>query len=210
MRIVAVAVWVATLVLACLWARDPKNPQYEPITFILGLISVGIAAVLAWKPTAQWMQNKRRMVHMPPGVGEQLMHDHKQIIRSLNDKNVEYVLIGGFTGLFYGGVGHTHDLDVWIGHDPENHQRLKDAIKPLGYDTTMINGTGATAHAYLRLGQAPIDLYFNESMNETDFYLFYKRRKVFVVDDLPINVMSQRDNRLQTSYKFDQPKLKRD
>jgi hypothetical protein len=208
-RILVVLIWIATLVLACLWALDPENPQYEPITLILVLISSAITAVLAWKPAARWVKSKRRTVHMPSSVGEQLLYEHKQILRSLNENNVEYMLIGGFTGLFYGGVRHTHDLDVWIGHAPDNHQRLKDAIKPLAYDTSLIDGTIAASHSFVRLGQAPIDLYLNESMSGTDFYVFYKRRKVFVVDDLPISVMSQRDKRVQTSYKFDPPQLRK-
>lgn len=210
MRFLPVVVWAATLYVAMLWVLNPEDPQYEPITFILGLLSVAIGAVLAWKPAARWVKEQKRTVHLPASVGEQLLNDHKKVLQSLNEKNVEYILIGGFTGLFYGRVRHTHDLDVWIGHDADNHQRLKEAFQALGFDTSIIGGAvGGISPPFVRLGTAPIDLYLQKSMSGTDFYSFYKRRKVFVVDDLPISVMSQRDNRLQTSYKFDPSRLQK-
>lgn len=204
-----VVLWISTFVVACLWAHHPGNSHYEPITAILGLISGAITAALAWKPTAYWIREKQRTVQMPSTAGENLPHDHKEVLRKLNDNNVEYLVIGGFTGLFYGGVCHTHDLDLWIGHEADNHQRLKEAIEQLGWDPSMIGGTDPVSHAFFRLGEAPIDLYLSKSMNRTDFYDFYGRRKVFVIDDLPISVMSQKDNRVQTSYKFDPPKLEK-
>jgi len=204
LRVLVGVVWATTLFVAILWVLNPEDPKYAPITCVLGLFS---SAILAWKPAARWVKKQRRTVHLQAEVGEQFLHDHKKLLWSLNDKNVEYILIGGFTSLFYGGVIHNHDLDVWIGHKSDNHQRLKEVIQLIGFDTSLIDGVAGGTSLAVRLGTAPIDLYLQESMMGTDFYSFYRRRKVFVVDDMPISVMSQRDNRVQTSYKFDPPRL---
>jgi len=205
-RVLVWIVWIVTFILAVLWTLEPENSQYEPITVILGLVSVAISAVLV--RMTNWVMEKQRTVYLPTNIGDDILLEHKQILRNLNDKSVEYVLIGGFTGIFYGRVRHTHDLDVWIGYSSKNHKKLKVAIQSLGYKASQAYSVGVkTSRMTIRLGKAPIDLYFNKSMNGTDFYAFYKRRKVFVVDNLPISVMAHQDNRVQTSYKFDSPKL---
>src|SRR5258706_6985364 len=48
-----------------------------------------------------------------------------QFFRSLEQKDVKYLLVGGFAMAFHGYVRATHDLDLWIKDDPENIEKLK-------------------------------------------------------------------------------------
>jgi predicted nucleotidyltransferase len=48
-----------------------------------------------------------------------------KFFRSLQDKEVKYLLVGGFAMAFHGYVRATHDLDLWIKDEVENLEKLK-------------------------------------------------------------------------------------
>ena len=49
-------------------------------------------------------------------------------LKSLNDHDVRYLLIGGFAVAYHGYPRATDDIDVWVARDPENAERLVRAI----------------------------------------------------------------------------------
>jgi len=208
LRGLAIFLWLASFAVACLWFQDPVRAKCEPLLQILALLAFGVTAVAGWlerRKIVPWVKRIR-----PPKRDVALVDGHRKFICELNDKKVEYLIIGGFAGLFYGRVVQTHDLDVWIGHHPYNHQRLASALRGLGYDPSIIKhpqlNSGFVPVA--RAGGTPIDLYTFPSMNGQDFYLFYSRREKVIINELPVSVISQRDNRQQTAYKFDPVKIK--
>lgn len=48
-----------------------------------------------------------------------------KFFHSLQQREVKYLLVGGFAMAFHGYVRATHDLDLWIKDDPANLERLK-------------------------------------------------------------------------------------
>lgn len=48
-----------------------------------------------------------------------------RFFHDLEQKNVKYLLVGGFAMAFHGYVRATSDLDLWIKDDPENIEKLK-------------------------------------------------------------------------------------
>lgn len=57
-----------------------------------------------------------------------------KVIRAFNEKEVRYLVIGGFAVNFYGYNRTTSDLDLWISNDESNLKHLKSAISMLGFD----------------------------------------------------------------------------
>jgi predicted nucleotidyltransferase len=53
------------------------------------------------------------------------------ILQALNERGVRYVLIGGFAAVIYGSPYVTTDLDVVPENDPENLERLSEALEDL-------------------------------------------------------------------------------
>lgn len=49
-------------------------------------------------------------------------------LRSLQEYNVKYILVGGFAVAFHGYVRATHDLDLWIKDDPANIENFKKVL----------------------------------------------------------------------------------
>ena len=55
------------------------------------------------------------MIHLPP--------DFKELLRLLNSKKVEYLVIGGYAVAFHGYPRATGDIDIWIAISKENAKR---------------------------------------------------------------------------------------
>lgn len=56
------------------------------------------------------------------------------VLRSLHERKVEYILIGGLAVLFHGVSRVTKDLDIFVKRDPENIERLKQALQAVFQD----------------------------------------------------------------------------
>lgn len=59
---------------------------------------------------------------------EQLQTDLREFIRLLNEKNVEYVLIGAHAVTLHGHPRFTADIDFFIRQSEENAERVRDVI----------------------------------------------------------------------------------
>ncbi|GAB4145145.1 MAG: hypothetical protein Fur0046_22700 [Cyanobacteria bacterium J069] len=74
-----------------------------------------------------------------------LPSDFKDFLRLLNSKQVEYLLIGGYAVGYYGYARATADIDIWIAINPENAQKVVDAIREFGF-----NVEGLTSELFLQ------------------------------------------------------------
>lgn len=50
--------------------------------------------------------------------------EFKDLLRSLNERGVEYLVVGGWAVIHYGYVRYTGDFDLWIAVSSENADRL--------------------------------------------------------------------------------------
>jgi predicted nucleotidyltransferase len=65
--------------------------------------------------------------------------DFKDLIRSLNKFDVEYILIGGYAVIMHGYIRSTSDLDIWINRTEPNYYKLMKAFLDFGLPTTEVN-----------------------------------------------------------------------
>lgn len=59
------------------------------------------------------------------------MTDFEALLRALHDAGVDFIVIGGVAATAHGSARLTQDLDVAYSRDPENLERLVDALDPL-------------------------------------------------------------------------------
>jgi len=64
--------------------------------------------------------------------------DIESLLRSLNDRAVEYVIIGAAAFPVHGYSRATLDVDLFIRAEPDNARRTLDALRQFGYDVTDI------------------------------------------------------------------------
>jgi predicted nucleotidyltransferase len=65
--------------------------------------------------------------------------DIEGLLRSLNDHEVEYVVIGATAFPVHGYARATLDIDIFIRSSAENVRRLRVALTEFGYDLTSVS-----------------------------------------------------------------------
>ena len=55
--------------------------------------------------------------------------DFQDFIQTLNDADVEYMLVGGYATIIHGYNRTTGDLDIWVHQTGDNYTRLKMAFE---------------------------------------------------------------------------------
>lgn len=69
-------------------------------------------------------------------MAEQLEH-FLQVIKALNDYQVEYILIGGVAVIFHGMDRLTRDIDVFVNMEPQNIERLRKSLHAVFDDASI-------------------------------------------------------------------------
>ncbi len=59
---------------------------------------------------------------------------HKLVLQKMLDKEVEFILIGGYAVNYYGYNRVTGDMDIWLKPDNSNKTLLLIALQELGFD----------------------------------------------------------------------------
>ncbi len=58
--------------------------------------------------------------------------DFSELLRTFNEHEVEYLIVGAHALAVYGHVRATKDLDIWVRADRENAQRVLTALSQFG------------------------------------------------------------------------------
>ena len=67
-------------------------------------------------------------------LGMDALDDAFRVIASLNSAGVDYVVVGGVALNVHGLLRATEDLDVFVRPDPENIERLREALRAVWSD----------------------------------------------------------------------------
>lgn len=59
--------------------------------------------------------------------------DFRDFLAALNEQEVRYILVGGFSVILHGYSRTTGDMNIWVERTSENYQRLKKHSINLGY-----------------------------------------------------------------------------
>lgn len=136
---------------------------------------------------------------MPKDSGEshmeiELNEDFKDLLRSLNSKNVKYMIIGGYAVISHGHPRLTNDLDVAVANETENIERCLDALRDFGF-----TGPGITAALFskpksvVRMGVEPVKIEILNFLEGVDFAAAYERRETRPTEDIQFDLISLED-----------------
>lgn len=124
--------------------------------------------------------------------------DVLQLLRSLNQHHVKYLLVGGMAGVVHGHVRTTLDMDLWIENTRENTEAFVRALLEndvVGAELlrTMPLIFGWTS---VHFGKSGFELDLGHSLKaftEADFSACYERALVADYDGTPFRVIHLRD-----------------
>lgn len=124
--------------------------------------------------------------------------DVLQLLKSLNQHQVRYILVGGMAGVVHGHVRTTMDMDLWISNTRENTEAFVRALfenEVVGAELlrTMPLIFGWTS---VRFGKSGFELDLGHALKafaETDFDACYERALVADYNGVPFRVLHLRD-----------------
>lgn len=85
-----------------------------------------------------------------------LNQDFKEFIKSLNDNEVRYLVVGGYAVALHGYPRYTKDMDVWVEMNAENASKIVKALDQFGFGSLNIKASDFTQpDQMLQLGHPP-------------------------------------------------------
>jgi predicted nucleotidyltransferase len=67
----------------------------------------------------------------------EILNQFKKLLKSLEENDTDYILVGGFAMIIYGMPRLTEDIDLFIKNDHLNIEKLKNALKTIYNDSSI-------------------------------------------------------------------------
>ena len=117
-----------------------------------------------------------------------LNQDFKEFIQSLKDNNVRYLVVGGYAVAFHGYPRYTKDLDIWIGTEPENAEKIVAALELFGFGSLGLKVEDfLEPDTIIQLGYPPCRIDLITTIPGVNFDTCYDSKVKVDIDNLLIN-----------------------
>lgn len=124
----------------------------------------------------------------------QLPIDFKELFESLNAKNVEYLLLGGYAVIGYGYVRNTSDLDVVVRETQDNVEKLIEALNAFGFPVSSQQAEELLSpNNIVQMGVEPMLIEILNYIKGVTFDEAYSRRVRGLDGNVAIDVISLAD-----------------
>lgn len=125
-------------------------------------------------------------------MGNVFNEDFRDFIKSLNDCEVRYMLVGGFSVILHGYPRTTGDMDIWVDRTYDNYLRIKKAFHQFGmsvFDMTDSNFLSHPNWDVFSFGIPPVAIDLMIAVKGLDFESCYKNSVIFEDDGLSIRTI---------------------
>lgn len=120
--------------------------------------------------------------------------DFKEWLQLLQEKKIRYLLVGGYAVAFYGLPRNTGDIDIWVSREPGNIELILEAMAEFGFSyLNLTKDDFIKPESVIQLGVSPFRIDIITDIDDVDFEEAYKRKNIFVLEDLRINLISLED-----------------
>lgn len=87
----------------------------------------------------------------------EVQQDFRELLESLNENDVEYVIVGAYALAFHGAPRFTGDMDILVRPSRENAERIMSALRDFGFGALDLSPDDFTRPDYVvQLGVAPV------------------------------------------------------
>jgi predicted nucleotidyltransferase len=118
--------------------------------------------------------------------------DIKSLLKSLNERNVRYVIIGAFAFPFHGYLRATVDVDIFIKPTEENARSTLAALADFGYDISGITAGEILSHKLL-IRQYVLETDIHPFAAGVTFEEVWQNRKKGMIEGVETNIASLDD-----------------
>jgi hypothetical protein len=122
--------------------------------------------------------------------------DFRDFLAALNEQEVRYLLVGGFSVILYGYSRTTGDMDIWVERTSENYQKLKKAFNQFGmpvFDMTEQNFLSHPSWDVFTFGVPPVAIDVMVKVKGLNFQECFDKSVIFEDDDLKIRTIHKND-----------------
>jgi predicted nucleotidyltransferase len=123
-----------------------------------------------------------------------LNKDFAEFIESLNGREVNYLVIGGYAVNLHGYPRYTKDIDFWIEPREKNIQKLLSAIKDFGFGSLDLKMADfMSPDQIIQLGMEPRRIDLLTRVEGLNFKRAFKQKNQVKLDGININFLDVRD-----------------
>jgi hypothetical protein len=123
-----------------------------------------------------------------------LLPDFKDLLSALAASSAEYLVVGGWAVGFHSEPRFTKDLDLLIGTDPANLERVVDAVRAFGAPPTILDQLATLGvDEFLFLGAPPARVDLLRTIPGVDFRAAMSRAVRVDWDGVPAVILSRDD-----------------
>ena len=117
-----------------------------------------------------------------------LNQDFREFVQSLNDKQVRYLVVGGYAVALHGYPRYTKDIDIWIELAPANASRIVRALEQFGFGSLGLEAKDfLEADTIIQLGYPPRRIDLLTTLSGVDFDQCFAAKVVVEMDGIPVN-----------------------
>ncbi len=107
---------------------------------------------------------------------------------------VDYLVVGGYAVGFHAQPRFTKDIDLWVGNQPENLNRVRVALEEFGAPVAMLAQIeSARDEDVLWMGVPPVRIDVVKGVPGGDFPACYSRRIVATWEGVPVSIIARCD-----------------
>ncbi len=121
---------------------------------------------------------------------------YSELLRTLNDFEVEYLIVGGYAVMKYSEPRFTKDLDLWVGNSAGNSARLYDALAKFG---APLRNDGVTPETFTndrvvyQIGVAPVRIDISTHIDGVTFDVAWQNEVQGTIFGVPVHFISLSD-----------------
>ena len=120
--------------------------------------------------------------------------DFRDILSSLNDAGVDFIIVGAFALASHGRPRATGDIDILLRNSPDNAERIMTALRDFGAPLESISADDFTSHDnVVQLGIEPRRIDLMTHIDGVSFDDAWKNKVAVAIGDLEVFVLSKGD-----------------
>jgi len=123
-----------------------------------------------------------------------LNSDYKDILLSLSNRKVKFLLVGAYAMAAHGYPRSTMDIDLWVMADPENAILILEALEDFGTPTGNLSPRDFLKKEMIfQIGVAPRRIDVLTSVDGLEFTEAFNNSEIIDIEGISVHVLSVQD-----------------
>lgn len=122
--------------------------------------------------------------------------DFRDFVKALNNQQVKYLLVGGYSVVLHGYARNTGDIDIWVNPTIDNYMKLVKSFHEFGmpiFDMTEKNFLYNEKFDVFTFGRPPVSIDIMKKVKGLDFEIAYQNSVIVETDGFHIRMVDYRD-----------------